>query len=67
MEDCSGAVSLTLCGSYSADEPGFEQIEVGTTLLSPFNQLQLGDLTLGLAIGPGLDDGGGILGDAGSQ
>jgi hypothetical protein len=40
-------------------EPGTEEIEVGTAVHLPLQQLQFGNLSLGLAVGPRLGDGRG--------
>src|SRR4051812_33301601 len=58
----SGALSMTAC-SASYDEAGTQQVELGAPVHLPLDQLELGDLALGLAVRPGLHDrrGDGVL------
>ncbi len=47
--------TLDAAASPGADQPRFEQIELGSTVHLPLHELEAGDLPLGLAIRPRLD------------
>ena len=50
-----GWCTLDAVASPGADQPHFEQIELGPTVHLPLRQLEASDLLLGLAIRPWLD------------
>jgi len=47
--------TLDAVASPGADQPCFEQIELGPTVHLPLDELEAGDLPLGLAVRPRLD------------